>query len=108
MRHRDPVGDKGGDSVRRLSIQWRPKKTLMMIGAGVAVSAGSILPAIAAGDSLVNTGSADPATLFAQNKQNEPAMAIDANHPNVVVAGSNDEIDLERSEEHTSELQSPM
>jgi hypothetical protein len=66
-----------------------------MIGAALAVSAGSILPAIAAGDSLVNTGSADPATLFAQNKQNEPAMAIDANHPNIVVAGSNDEIDLE-------------
>src|SRR6478672_9137269 len=32
---------------------------------------------------------------LAQNKQNEPAMAIDANNPNIVVAGSNDNIDME-------------
>jgi hypothetical protein len=44
-------------------------------------------------DTRVNVGS--PTTPFAQNKQNEPAVAIDANHPNVVVAGANDEIDLE-------------
>jgi hypothetical protein len=51
-------------------------------------------PASAAGsDVLVSNGS--PTGPFSQNKQNEPAMAIDANHPNVVVAGSNDEIDEE-------------
>jgi hypothetical protein len=44
-------------------------------------------------DTLVSVGS--PATPFSQNKQNEPAVAIDANHPNVVVAGSNDNIDME-------------
>jgi hypothetical protein len=44
-------------------------------------------------DVLVTNGS--PTGPFSQNKQNEPAMAIDANHPNVVVAGSNDEIDEE-------------
>ncbi len=51
-------------------------------------------PASAApGDVLVSNGSQTGP--FSQNKQNEPAMAIDANHPNVVVAGSNDEIDEE-------------
>src|SRR3954471_21184617 len=44
-------------------------------------------------DVLVTNGS--PPAPFSQNKQNEPAMANDANHPNVLVAASNDEIDME-------------
>ena len=44
-------------------------------------------------DTLVSVGS--PVTPFSQNKQNEPAVAIDAHAPNVVVAASNDEIDEE-------------
>jgi hypothetical protein len=44
-------------------------------------------------DTLVSGGS--PLTPFSQNKQNEPALAVDANHSNILVAGSNDEIDEE-------------
>jgi hypothetical protein len=58
--------------------------TLALIGAAVAFGTTT-------GDVLVTNGS--PATPFSQNKQNEPALAVDANSPNLLVAGSNDEID---------------
>ena len=44
------------------------------------------------GDTLVTVGS--PTSPFPQNKQNEPALAVDANHSNILAAGSNDELDL--------------
>jgi len=47
---------------------------------------------ITGSDALVSVGS--PPGNFPQNKQNEPALAVDASHPNILVAGSNDEIDL--------------
>jgi hypothetical protein len=69
-------------------------KKISVLIALVAILA-TVLPASATtgGDPLVNVGS--PASPFAQNKQNEPALAVDANHPNVLAAGSNDEIDME-------------
>jgi hypothetical protein len=44
-------------------------------------------------DVLVSNGS--PTGPFSANKQNEPAIAVDAAHTNVLVAGANDNIDME-------------
>lgn len=52
----------------------------------------SALPAAAATDAEVTVGSSNP---FSGNKQNEPAVAVDPNHHNLLVAGANDNIDLE-------------
>ena len=47
----------------------------------------------AASDTRVSIGS--PPAPFSQNKQNEPTIAVDAHAPNVLVSGSNDNIDME-------------
>src|SRR5438445_720818 len=72
----------------------------LMLLFGLAALAGALvipaLPATAArrqSDSRVAVGS--PTGPFAQNKQNEPAVAVDPANPQLVAAGSNDEIDLE-------------
>lgn len=54
---------------------------------------GTAVAAAAPSDVLVTNGS--PVTPFSQNKQNEPAVAIDAHAPSVVAAGANEEVDFE-------------
>src|SRR5262249_44727943 len=65
--------------------------SVILAGAGTAMAAPAAEPPPAG--TLVTTGS--PVSPFSQNKQNEPAVAIDANHPSVMVAGANDNIDME-------------
>lgn len=67
------------------------KLSIIPVGALVALIAATTAFA-AVSDSLVSNGS--PTGNFPQNKQNEPALAVDANHPNILVSGANDEIDL--------------
>jgi hypothetical protein len=73
---------------------WRHRFVAL---ATLALGTALILPATSGSafnaDTRVSIGS--PATPFSQNKQNEPALAVDANHPTVLAAGANEEIDME-------------
>jgi hypothetical protein len=71
--------------------QWSLRRGWALAAFGLLVLC-LAAPAAAATEARVTVGS--PLTPFPQNKQNEPAVAIDASRPTILAAGSNDEIDL--------------
>lgn len=75
---------KTNASIRGLGLLLVPVLLLSMM---------ATMTSAAGGDTLVNVGS--PTSPFSQNKQNEPALTVDAAHPNILVAGANDNIDME-------------
>jgi hypothetical protein len=66
---------------------------VLLATCAAALSGATVAVAAPPTDVVVNVAS--PVGPFSHNKQNEPAVAIDAHATNVVVAGSNDEIDIE-------------
>jgi hypothetical protein len=69
---------------------------LLAVGAvALLASLPASIAAAASPDTSTRVTMGSPPSPFSQNKQNEPGLALDAAHPNVLVAGSNDEIDME-------------
>src|SRR5262245_37594123 len=68
---------------------------LRIATAATLISAAAVMAVILGTEALVTVGS--PPSLVPQNFQAEPALAVDAAHPNVLAAGAFDAIDQEAS-----------
>jgi hypothetical protein len=63
--------------------------------ASLPVSIAAAASPTASSDTSIRVSVGSPPNPFSQNKQNEPGLALDASRTNILVAGSNDEIDME-------------
>jgi hypothetical protein len=79
------------------------KRSLLAVTAALGMVLFGVAPATAqtVTDSRVSTGS--PSGITPRNHQNEPAVAMDAHAPSVLVAGSNDYIDQQPCPQSTAE-----
>jgi hypothetical protein len=73
-------------------------RRLSILAIALVAAVGVALPGVATaqplpGEALVTVGS--PPGPFSQNKQNEPAVAVNASDPTVLAAGANEEVDME-------------
>src|SRR6266540_7509134 len=75
---------------RSLSSRWRTRMTRKIAAIAASMACGLCAAATALAGN-VSVGS--PPDTTPQNHQNEPAVAVDANHPNFAVSGWNDFVD---------------
>jgi hypothetical protein len=75
-------------------FSWRSRR-MLLVGTGVIAAIAIAVPVALAfnPDTLVSNGSPD--SPFSRNKQNEPALAVNAFVPATLAAGANDNIDME-------------
>jgi hypothetical protein len=90
LRFREPNQSKEVCMTSRRTLRALGVLALTALLAGGAQLSASAMHGV---DALVTKGS--PPSPFSENKENEPALAVDQNHPNILAAGANENIDLE-------------